>query len=956
MTTVTRRRFLQGTGAGLLGLALHRLSWAAPGNETASPFPAALPEYRAWEDLYRRQWTWDRVGRTTHFVNCWPQIHCAWDVYVKDGIAWREEQAADYPQIRPDVPDFNPRGCNKGACFSHRMYDATRLKYPLKRGGERGSGTWQRVSWEQALGEIADSMLDTIAHDGSDKVIYDLGPLYTFGVLSAAQASLALLLDSTSLDMNTEIGDGSRGYGETFGKLCFDRSSDDFFFSDLIVIWGGNPLYTQIPQMHFLTEARYKGAQLVCVAPDYSPSSIHADLWVPVKPGCDAALALAVAHVLIAEDLVDRAFVSEQTDLPLLVRDDTRRYLRGADLHAGGSDEELYLHDSTQGIVPAPRHSLALAGLQPSLEGQFEVQLHGGERVTVRPVFALLRERLADYAPDKASTLCGTHPALIRDLARRFARAKAAASVTTTMFAKYYHGNLAVRAQALIFALTGNFGKKGSGLAGESFLIQDGLDKFVFSALPEALRTQLLGALMPDPAPLAAQGYTPEMIIYETDRRARARGGVGLGASGALFWYVHAGIVDASEHLQAWDPYLKRPVKEVLDESLAKGWQYVWPRPGSDPRVMISIGSNPLRRVRSYHLALANLWPKLRTIVTLDTRMTSTAMHADYVLPITAWYERAEHKYVTMNTPFLHGGGRVADPFHESKSDWEILALLAKAVQERARARGLTSFTDRYGNPRRLDDVYDNFTRQGQFGPQDEDKVAAANIALASNLQGVTWDDVKKRGWARFTSLGTTVPSVGTAADIRPDDTITHFTKHVFDKQPYPTLSRRIQFYQDQELYLEMREELPTQKDPPTAGGKYPLLMSGGHTRWSIHGAWRDEQIMLRQQRGQPVLYMNPTDAHARGIADAARVRVFNDLGEFEVMAKLSPSLQPGMTIIYHAWENYQFRGQRGYQNLIPTPLNAVELSGEQFHLRPMTISMQPGHTDRDTRVEVAPV
>src|SRR5512139_1914621 len=203
MTTLTRRQFLQGTGAGLLALSLDHLAWAVPEPGAAPGAALAIPDYRTWEDVFRKQWTWDRVGRSTHFVNCWPQLHCAWNVYVKDGVAWREEQAANYPQTRPDVPDFNPRGCQKGACFTRRMYDPTRLKYPLKRVGERGSGNWARVSWDTALEEIADSMLDTITQEGSDRVIYDLGPLYTFGVFAAAHASLALLLDSTSLDPNT---------------------------------------------------------------------------------------------------------------------------------------------------------------------------------------------------------------------------------------------------------------------------------------------------------------------------------------------------------------------------------------------------------------------------------------------------------------------------------------------------------------------------------------------------------------------------------------------------------------------------------------------------------------------------------------------------------------------------------------------------------------------------------
>jgi anaerobic selenocysteine-containing dehydrogenase len=111
---------------------------------------------------------------------------------------------------------------------------------------------------------------------------------------------------------------------------------------------------------------------------------------------------------------------------------------------------------------------------------------------------------------------------------------------------------------------------------------------------------------------------------------------------------------------------------------------------------------------------------------------------------------------------------------------------------------------------------------------------------------------------------------------------------------------------------------------------------------------------MLQQQRGEPVIYISVPDAQARGIQDGESVRVFNDLSEFQVMAKVSPATRPGMLMIYHAWENYQFRDGVGYQNLIPSPLNPVELSGGQHHLRPMVACLQPSHTDRDTRVEVA--
>ncbi len=89
--------------------------------------------------------------RCTNVVNCCYQRNCSWDVFVKDGLVLREEQAGEYPQVSPDVPDFNPRGCQKGACYSALMYAPDRLTHPLRRVGERGSGRFKRVSWDEAL-------------------------------------------------------------------------------------------------------------------------------------------------------------------------------------------------------------------------------------------------------------------------------------------------------------------------------------------------------------------------------------------------------------------------------------------------------------------------------------------------------------------------------------------------------------------------------------------------------------------------------------------------------------------------------------------------------------------------------------------------------------------------------------------------------------------------------------
>jgi DMSO reductase family type II enzyme molybdopterin subunit len=775
--------------------------------------------------------------------------------------------------------------------------------------------------------------------------------LYTFGTFSAGQMRLNLLLDSCGLDMNTEIGDGHPGAAVTFGKIVAERSLDDYFFSDMILVWGCNPLYTQIPNAHFFTEARYKGAQIIAIAPDYNASAIHADQWITIKPGTDAAFALSLAQVIVSENLHNEAFLREQTDMPFLVRMDTGRFLRQSDMVKDGSAEVLYVYDQqTKQIIEAPRDTLRLGTIMPALDGTYEAKALAGT-VKVRPVFTLLRASLErDYSPEQTASITGIRASVVRDLARRIAKAKAVANVTSSNFAKFYHGNLMERAQILVFSLCGHMGKKGSGYSAFPFLTQDGFEMFGFMKQPGWMgKLRLAVQFWPMLRQLKKPGMTDEMVRYEAGAMQFREGGM---VSGVMFWNIHGGLLEVSGRSKEWDPHLKRPVAEYMKESLDKGYQYVWPKPGSPPRIIFEYGSNILRRLRGYPYVLKNLFPKLKSFVTIDWRMTSSALYSDYVLPAGGWYEKYEHKWGTPLMPYIHAGSKVTS-FQEAKPDWEICALLAKAVQTRAKARNISKFKDRHGNERPLDSVYDDFTMNGSYTEQDEEKVAADLVQMASNLTGVEWEQLKKKGYARFTGTGNSGVSIGNACDITPNDTVSPFTHHVEKKMPYPTLTRRIQFYIDHPFYLELGETLPVHKDPPMAGGDYPLTLSGGHTRWSIHSAWRDDARMLRLQRGEPVMYMSVADAAARNIEDGGLVVVRNDIDSFRIQAKISPSVRPGQVIIYHAWENYQFRDGKGFQNLIPSPLNPVELAGGEGHLRPIQICLQPSQNDRDTRVEV---
>jgi|TARA_B100001971_G_scaffold212086_1_gene241256 DMSO reductase family type II enzyme molybdopterin subunit len=956
---ISRRKFLQFSGVSTavikLPVGLNILSMSGSvAAATEDGYATATTAYGDWRDVYQQRWKWDKITKSSHFTNCWYQSHCAWNVYVKDGLVWREEQVAEYEATNAELPDPNPRGCQKGACFSDRMYDPSRLKYPLKRLGERGSGRWERISWDQAFSEIAESYVDIMVNEGSDRNIIELGPMFTFGTMTAGVMSLSALTDATTIDMNTEIGDGHRGSLETFGKIVFERSADDYFHSDLIFIWGGNPVYTQIPNVHYMLEARYNGATIVVIAPDYSASAVKADIFAKIKPGTDAALALGMANVILKESLYDEVFLVEQTDMPLLVREDTGEFLRSKHLEDGTNDvrsgafDEFYVVDHDGELAKVPKTTLALGQLKPDMSARREIRLKDGSNVEVRTVFTLLQDKVGEYTPEKASEMCGTPANQIIDLARRMAAAKSACMTTTSNIAKYYHGNLMERAQALVFALCGQYGKKGSGFVAFPFLAFDGATNVIMeSADPSGMGRQMMAAGREQ---LAALGYTKEMIAYES-ARMQDEAGVATQTHGTMFWYTHAGLLETNEKMHEWDPYLNRPVKEVFEQSLKEGWQHVWPKPGNDPRLMMSIGSNPLRRIRAYPQLLKHLWPKLRTIVDLDFRLTSTGMMSDYVLPVSAWYERDEVKWVTPLMPYLHGGEK-ATSYYETKSDWEIMSRMIEAVEKEAKAKGYATFKDRAGRQRRFEGIYGVVSGRGKYAHDDDAKLAADIVALSDNVEG-DWEDIKKKGFIPFTATGDNAVSIGTQTEFKKGETITPLTNHVFKKVPYPTLTRRMQFYIDQQLYLEFGEQLPTHKDSPKVGGDYPLIITGGHARWSIHSQWRDSRLMLQQQRGEPLIHMNIDDAEKRNIKDGDQVRVYNDMDEFQIMAKVSPAIQPNQTIIYHAWENFQFKDGKGFQNLMPAPLNPVELSGGQFHLRPTTVMASPSHFDRDTRVEV---
>ena len=904
---------------------------------------------------YRDRWRWDSTVWSSHCVDCYPG-NCPMKAYVRDGQLLWEEQAGAYDTIEPGVPDMNPMGCQKGVGWTHTLTAPERIRYPMRRTGPRGSGRWERCSWDEALTEIADAIIDTIEDEGPESLFYETSPAQggLLGVVSVAR--FVGQLGGVAIDLEGVINDFNAGMYLTYGK--FNVSSvDDWYHADLLLIWHMNPVYTRIPYYHYVAEARYRGAHVATIAPDVSPSAIHADYHVPVRPGSDAALALAMCQVLVEEGRYDAAFVQEQTDLPLLVRLDTRRFLREADIKAGGRDDQFFVYDLRGGRPKrASRRTLKLRGTNPALEGRYRITLADGSAVEVTPAFALLREHLRLYEPERAQAMCGTNPEVIRKLARQAAGRRTSILLGFNS-CKYFHGDLMERSMLLFLALTGNWGKKGTGARSWSIGPFDG--PFIFGAKEKAgpaatrrvlaQRKQAIELLRSqDPT------ITDEIATWQLAQlAARHRRMI----PAFLMLYEYAGYRDIWNR-QSWgDPSLSRSFDDYLREAEDAGWwkNLGWPE-GASPRVFIEVGGNVLRRTRGgQNMLLRHFWPRLKLVATIDWHMTTTALQSDVVLPAANHSEKVNLHYSTPHVLQTLFADKAVEPQGEAKPEWEIFQLLAQKVEKRAAARGVAQYTDGQGAVHSYRGLWEAYTANGAFA--DAERLLDEWIrdsAIAGNIpKGTTLKTLRTKGFVRPLDLGVSPLTLSQASDIRPDETFVPNRWHVERGLPYPTMTRRAQFYIDHPWFLEAGEALPTHKETPAMGGDYPLQMTSGHMRWSIHAANVTDRLMQNTHRGEPFIFLNSADASRRDIEDGEHVRVFNDMGEFRVMCKVSPAVRPGQVVMYNGWDPTMFSGWRGPMDLEPGMVKPLHLAGGYGHVNYRPGCWQPVPVDRATRVEV---
>jgi nitrate reductase alpha subunit len=549
----------------------------------------------------------------------------------------------------------------------------------------------------------------------------------------------------------------------------------------LIILWGMNWIATKMPDGHWLTEAKLKGAKIVTIAPEYQSSSSKANYVLVIRAGTDQALALGLAHVLIRDRLYDEKFVKSFTDLPLLVRMDTLKLLRARDVIENHQparltnfttvvkpgdpippialqkdqlvpenlrndwDDFMVWDYKTRSPKPVTRdhvgeHFTKLE-LDPALEGEFEVKLLDGRVVKVRPVFDLLKEYLESFDPYTVSEITWAPPEAVEELARLIA-----ANKTKTLFVEgmgpnhFYHSDLKDRGILLVASLTNNIGHFGG----------------TVGSYAGNYRMELLNGVL--------QWVTenPFDIVLEPDKPAKQR----------KYWK------EESAHYYAYDD---RPLR--IGGVLFTGKTHM---PTPTKATFWGNSNSILGNSKWAHNIMVNTLPKIEMIVANDWLWTATCEYADVVFGVDSWAERKKpDMYGSVTNPFLQAWPRTPLPrIYDTRDDLEVLAGIAAALAD---LTGEKRFRDYW-----------------HFVFEDRVEVYLNRVFQAGNTtRGYRFEDLEE-------SCKNGIPFY---MMVRTSPRITGW-EQTNESRPWYTKTGRLEFYREEDEFINYGENLPVYREP----------------------------------------------------------------------------------------------------------------------------------------------
>lgn len=516
-------------------------------------------------------------------------------------------------------------GCVKGVSNPLRIYGPSRLLYPMKRAGERGSGEWEQISWDEAIELFANQLKTTMETYGGEANMWQGGAGNMNGVLNGTPTGIinsALLptgeikpLDGFSkgyansrLIQKTggtvlSVGHDMAGIVFAFVHLTQPRSAvEDLANAKTIVSWGANPAEASFCRAawNWVCKGRENGAKLITIDPLFTSTAAHSDEWLPVRTGTDAALMCGMIHYIVDNDLADWDYVKNGSVAPFLI-DETGAYLRLSNFgkaEAGADDDVPVVWDEDAGEFVA--HTEAV---NPAIRGTFDA-----EGTSVRTVFDAAMENIAPFTVEFAAEECGISVEQIENLART-----CATEGPTSFYINYglehtYESWRIYFLIGLLASLTHSVG-----IPGGSHVGSIGLGHESATTIKQPKTFNADGFVVEDAVP--GNHFTGDWIVQ---------------------------IAETGQ----------------------------WAGKDFHMGTLVNMCANPLDNF-SGSSALLKAYDKIDYIITIDSIMTTTAHYSDLVLPTCMPWETYE---------YIDGGifeQKAIEPVGDAKSDFDIIKSVA---------------------------------------------------------------------------------------------------------------------------------------------------------------------------------------------------------------------------------------------------------------------------------------
>ena len=366
--------------------------------------------------------------------------------------------------------------CTKGKAAPDLVASKDRLLHPLRRTAPKGAADpgWEEIGWDEALDTVAERLRAIATAHGPEAVVFSSSSPSTSAMSDAVDwlTRLRRAFGSPNLTASMELCGWGRYLAPlyTFGAPVPGTWMPDLDRAGCILYWGYNPSVSRLAHATATVAAVARGARLVVVDPRRAGLATRADHWLRVRPGTDAALALALVHVMLDRGWFDDGFVRRWTNAAMLVRSDTGRLLRGGDLEAGdetvGADDLVAWDVVADVAVPCdPRRSTwPVDPGRLSVHGTVTVPTAQGP-VPCRPVLDLLAEEAAAVRPAVAERITGVPATAIEATARTLWESRPVAFYTWSGLEQHSSTTQTVRAVNILYALTGSLGVPGGNVA-----------------------------------------------------------------------------------------------------------------------------------------------------------------------------------------------------------------------------------------------------------------------------------------------------------------------------------------------------------------------------------------------------------------------------------------------------------------------------------------------------------